>query len=93
MCTEAHVYLASVRGDNEKGLDGMFAEEGMSLVPIARLHLVISIQTFKSGSGDMNLTEEEKQNNFCKYITLQSNRVYVHVLQFLSKFVSFLLII
>lgn len=49
-------YLASVRRDNEKGLDGMFAKKGVSLVPVARLHLVISVQTFQSGSGDMNLT-------------------------------------
>lgn len=68
MCTEVHeFYLASMRGDNEKGLDGVFAEESVSLVPIARLHLVISIQTFQSGSGDVNLTEGEKQNNFSKY--------------------------
>lgn len=58
-----HFYLASVRGHNKKGLDGMFTEEGMSLMPIAWLHLVISIQTFQSGPCDMNLTVGEGLGN------------------------------
>lgn len=49
------LYLASVWGYNEESLNGVFAEESVSLVAEARLHLVISIQTFQRCLGDMNL--------------------------------------
>lgn len=78
------LYLASVRGHNEKGLDGVFAEEGMSLVPIAWLHHIITIQTFQSGFGDMNLTvgrhrntqKKNKKNIFNKYMASQLKSIY-----------------
>lgn len=72
------MYLASVRGDDKKGLDGVFAEEGVPLMPIAWLHLVISIQTFQRGSGDMNLTvvdtqkHSEEKKNFSPNIWLHN---------------------
>lgn len=57
------LYLASVWGHDEVSLNGMFAEESVSLVAEARLHLVISIQTFQCCPGDVNLPVGGGANN------------------------------
>lgn len=58
---ESDAYFASVRRHDEKGLDVVFLEEGVSLVAKARFHLVVAIQTLQRGSRDVNLTENKKR--------------------------------
>lgn len=60
------MYLASMRRNNKEGFDGVITEESVSLMSITRLHLIISIQTFESCSGDVNLAEKYCCNNTTK---------------------------
>lgn len=48
-------YFASVRWHDEIRLYVMLLKEGMPLVPEARFHLVVSIQTLQGGPCDVHL--------------------------------------